>query len=100
MQYIDLIPHDGYSVPQCDARLPNSEELLPPTVVLDFMYGATVYNKWKGDKNLVDERMEECYENLHLPILNMSSNSPSPTTTSSEDSYDDTDIDPTETCSE
>jgi len=70
------------------------------------MYGAAVCNMWKGDKNMVDERMEECYENLHLPILNTShaTDSPSPTT-GSEDSYDDTDIDPTytpsqETCSE
>lgn len=94
MQYIDPDLCDEYSIPQCDARLPNSQELLPSTIVLDFMYGAAVYNVWKGDKNKVDERMEEFYENQHLPILKMSHETYS-LSTSSEDSHDDTDTDPT-----
>ena len=49
-------------VPDDDARLVGSESELPPAVLLDFIYGAAAYQRWKSDETVDSKLNPYCSE--------------------------------------
>jgi hypothetical protein len=56
-------------VPNHDARLVGTEDLLPPAVVLDYFYGVAAYQCWRSDKDSVPEVLESYFREHYEPIL-------------------------------
>ena len=56
-------------VPNHDAHLVGTEDLLPPAVILDYFYGVAVYRCWRSDKNRVPEILVSYFREHYEPIL-------------------------------
>jgi hypothetical protein len=85
-----LVPDSCYRPrPDDDAHLAGTEDLLPPAIVLDYMYGAAAYQRWKSDQD-VHKKIWAYFKDHYEPVLNDTSKSSTPDLSDSEeDSSDD-----------
>jgi len=88
MQYIEPNP-SPFAAPEVDIRLGSSESELPPAILLDFMYGAAAYARWRiGDT--VNWKVSSYYTAKYEKILSSKGPELDPTTSSDSEQTDPT----------
>jgi hypothetical protein len=69
LQYL-VVPHGRGSVPAYDAQFAGTNISLPPSILLDYMYGVAAYKRWGGGQVInraMQQRFAEHYQNIPIP---------------------------------
>jgi len=67
MQHLEPDECD-WPVPDADAHLTGSEESLPPAIILDYVFGAAAYRRWKSNPDMNHEQIR-AYHEMHYQVI-------------------------------
>ena len=69
----NIVPDPSrYPIPDVDVYLTGAEDSLQPAIILDYAYGALVYQRWKSD-SLVHEKLRTYFADHYQFIQKKSS---------------------------